>query len=60
MTTFWEIFLEYFWNTLEKIFEKIFKILKNLNTILLTFMLKNWQKCNFQKNSNPFTSLFTI
>jgi hypothetical protein len=38
---FGEIFLEYFWNILEKIFEKNLNFLnKNLHTILLRFMLK--------------------
>jgi hypothetical protein len=37
MTTFWKIFLEYFWNILEKIFFFF-------HTIFLWFLFKNWQK----------------
>jgi hypothetical protein len=42
-----EIFLEYFWNILEKSLKKFQDF---LHAILLRFMLKICQKCHFQKN----------
>jgi len=45
VTAFGEIFLEYFWNILKKVFEYVYIIfIKIFNTILLRFMLKIWQK----------------
>ncbi len=48
-----KIFLKYSWKSIW-----IFS-LKKFHTILLRFMFKTWQKCHFQKNSNPFISPFT-
>jgi len=48
VTTFEKIFLKYFWNILLKIQKNIY-FKKKIHIILLNFMLKIWQKCQFQK-----------
>jgi len=48
---YFDYFCDWFWgNILEKIFEKIFNFFKkNLQIILIRFMLKIWQKMSFSK-----------
>jgi len=57
---FEEIFLEYFWNILEKISKKIFEKIKFFYNYFIKVSIINLaKKSYFQKNSNPFTNIFT-
>jgi hypothetical protein len=56
---FWEIFLEYFWIILGKIFKKSLKFLKKTFIIFIkVYVKKIGQKCHLKNELNPFTSPF--
>ncbi len=50
VTTFWEMFLEYSWNILEKVFKKILKFFLKKFTLFYLGLCQNFgKKCHLKK-----------